>query len=90
MARPTKLTANLTREITSYIQNGNTPTVSATLVGISPSTYFDWMIKGAISSRGFWSFRSQLSVRVHNQLSIGWRISPEWQIAATGALLPGC
>jgi hypothetical protein len=60
MARPTKLTAKLTREITSYIQEGNTPTVSATLVGISPSTYFDWMRKGANQQPGFLEFSESI------------------------------
>ena len=60
MARPTKLTPELTREITSYIQDGNTPTISATLVGISPSTYFDWMSKGSNQQSGFMEFSESI------------------------------
>ena len=60
MARPTKLTPELTREITSYIQDGNTPTISATLVGISPSTYFDWMSKGSNQQPGFMEFSESI------------------------------
>jgi len=60
MARPTKLTPELTRQITSYIQKGNTPTISATLAGISHSTYFDWMRKGSNGEPGFLEFSESI------------------------------
>ena len=56
MARPTKLTPELTRDITSYISEGNPPTIAATLVGISPSTYFNWMSKGSEKTPRFMEF----------------------------------
>jgi len=56
MARPAKLTPELTQEITAYIRDGNSPTVSATLVGISPSTYFNWMSKGSNHEPRFMEF----------------------------------
>ena len=56
MARPAKLTPELTEEITTYIRDGNSPTVSATLVGISPSTYFNWMSKGSNLEPRFMEF----------------------------------
>lgn len=56
MARPAKLTPELTREISTYISDGNSPTISVTLVGISPSTYFNWMRKGANKEPGFMEF----------------------------------
>ena len=56
MARPAKLTPKLTQEITTYIRDGNSPTVSATLVGISPSTYFNWMSKGSNLEPRFMEF----------------------------------
>ena len=90
MARPAKLTPELTRKITTYIQDGNSPTKSATLVGIAPSTYFNWMSKGSIRSRDFWSFRSQLSARVRNQLLIVLRISRERRTVEIGVLRRGC
>jgi len=60
MARPAKLTPELTREITSYIRDGNSPTESATLVGISPSTYFNWMSKGSNQEPGFLEFSESI------------------------------
>jgi len=56
MARPTKLTPELTRDITLYISEGNPPTIAATLVGISPSTYFNWMSKGSQKTPRFMEF----------------------------------
>lgn len=56
MARPAKLTPELTREISTYIRDGNSPTISATLVGISPSTYFNWMSKGSNQESRFMEF----------------------------------
>jgi hypothetical protein len=60
MARPTKLNSELVKEITSYIHLGNSPTVSARLVGISPSTYFDWMRKGANQESKFLEFSESI------------------------------
>ena len=56
MARPTKLTPELTRDITLYISEGNPPTIAATLVGISHSTYFNWMSKGSQKTPRFMEF----------------------------------
>ena len=60
MARPAKLTPELTREITTYIQDGNSPTKSATLVGIAPSTYFNWMSKGSNQEPRFVEFSESI------------------------------
>lgn len=60
MARPTKLTPELTREISTYIRDGNSPTISATLVGISPSTYFNWMSKGSNQEPRFMEFSESI------------------------------
>ena len=60
MARPAKLTPELTREITAYISDGNSPTISATLVGISPSTYFSWMSKGSNQEPRFMEFSESI------------------------------
>jgi len=60
MARPVKLTLKLTREITAYIRDGNSPTISATLVGISPSTYFNWMSKGSSQKPRFMEFSESI------------------------------
>lgn len=56
MTRPTKLTPELTKGITTYIEGGNSPTISATLVGIAPSTYFNWMSKGSNQEPRFLEF----------------------------------
>jgi hypothetical protein len=56
MARPAKLTPELTQEITTHIRDGNSPTISATLVGISSSTYFNWMSKGSNQEPKFMEF----------------------------------
>ena len=60
MARPAKLTPELTREITAYISDGNSPTISATLVGISSSTYFSWMSKGSNQEPRFMEFSESI------------------------------
>ena len=60
MARPAKLTPELTREITDYISDGNSPTISATLVGISSSTYFSWMSKGSNQEPRFMEFSESI------------------------------
>lgn len=60
MARPAKLTPELTREISTYIRDGNSPTISATLVGISPSTYFNWMSKGSNQESRFMEFSESI------------------------------
>ena len=60
MARPAKLTPELTRKITTYIQDGNSPTKSATLVGIAPSTYFNWMSKGSNQEPRFMEFSESI------------------------------
>lgn len=73
MARPTKLTPELTRDITSYISEGNPPTIAATLVGISPSTYFNWMSKGSEKTPRFMEF-SELIKRATAQ-SIANRVA---------------
>lgn len=73
MARPTKLTPELTRDITSYISEGNPPTIAATLVGISPSTYFNWMSKGSQKTPRFMEF-SELIKRATAQ-SIANRVA---------------
>jgi hypothetical protein len=82
MARPTKLTPELTREITSYIQDGNTPTISATLVGISPSTYFDWMSKGSNQQPGFMEFSE--SIKRACARSIANRVAHISRVADSG------
>ena len=73
MARPTKLTPELTRDITSYISEGNPPTIAATLVGISPSTYFNWMSRGSKKTPRFMEF-SELIKRATAQ-SIANRVA---------------
>ena len=82
MARPTKLTPELTREITSYIQDGNTPTISATLVGISPSTYFYWMSKGSNQQPGFMEFSE--SIKRACARSIANRVAHISRVADSG------
>ena len=60
MARPAKLTPDLTKEISTYIRDGNSPAASATLVGISPSTYFNWMSKGSNQEPKFLEFSESI------------------------------
>ena len=73
MARPAKLTPELTQEITTYIRDGNSPTISATLVGISPSTYFNWMSKGSNQEPRFMEFLE--SIKRANAQSIVNRVA---------------
>ncbi len=82
MARPTKLTPELTREISTYIRNGNSPTISATLVGISPSTYFNWMSKGSDQEPRFMEFLE--SVERAKAQSIATQLAHVSKVADSG------
>ena len=88
MARPAKLTLELTKEITSYIHDGNSPTRSATLVGISPSTYFHWMSKGSKKEPGFLEFSESIerakAQSIVNRVACVSRVadSGNWRAAA--------
>ena len=46
MARPTKLTPQLIEEISNWLKLGYYQEDAATMVGISPSTYYEWMKRG--------------------------------------------
>jgi hypothetical protein len=70
MGRPAKLTEELTSEITHYIQEGNSPAVSATLAGISRSTYFNWMSKGTNKEQGFLEFSESIERAVAKSVSL--------------------
>ena len=88
MARPAKLTLELTKEITSYIHDGISPTRSATLVGISPSTYFHWMSKGSKKEPGFLEFSESIerakAQSIVNRVACVSRVadSGNWRAAA--------
>ena len=82
MARPAKLTPELTQEITTYIRDGNSPTISATLVGISPSTYFNWMSKGSNQEPRFMEFLE--SIKRANAQSIVNRVAHISRAADSG------
>jgi hypothetical protein len=70
MGRPTKLTDELTKEITRFIREGNTPAISATLVGISRSTYFNWMSKGLNKEPEFLEFSESIERAVAQSVSL--------------------
>jgi hypothetical protein len=46
MARPTKLTPQLIEDISNWLKLGYYQEDAATMVGISPSTYYEWMKRG--------------------------------------------
>jgi len=46
MARPTKLTYKLIEDISNWLKMGYYQEDAAVMVGISPSTYYEWMKKG--------------------------------------------
>ena len=46
MSRPTKLTPQLIEDITNWLKMGYYQEDAATMVGISPSTYYEWMKRG--------------------------------------------
>lgn len=46
MARPTKLTPQLIEEISNWLKLGYYQEDAAVMVGISPSTYYEWMKRG--------------------------------------------
>ena len=70
MFRPAKLTDELTSEITNYIREGNSPAASATLAGISRSTYFNWMSKGSNKEQGFLEFSESIERAVAQSISL--------------------
>ena len=70
MGRPAKLTDGLTSEITHYIREGNSPAASATLAGISRSTYFNWMSKGSNKEQGFLEFSESIERAVAQSVSL--------------------
>jgi len=70
MGRPAKLTDELTSEITHYIREGNSPAASATLAGISRSTYFNWMSKGSNKEQGFLEFSESIERAVAQSVSL--------------------
>ncbi len=70
MGRPAKLTDELTSEITNYIREGNSPAASATLAGISRSTYFNWMSKGSNKEQGFLEFSESIERAVAQSVSL--------------------
>jgi hypothetical protein len=52
MARPTKLTKELTEKICRAIRAGNYPAVAALSVGVSQSTFYRWMEEGRSRESG--------------------------------------
>ena len=56
MARPEKLTPEIVEKISCLIREGNLPSVSASLCGISPSTFFNWMKRGREGEPRFLEF----------------------------------
>ena len=52
MARPTKLTEEVTERILSAIRAGNYPAVAARAAGIAESTFYRWMEQGRAAERG--------------------------------------
>ncbi len=48
MARPTKLTHEVSEKIVRAIRAGNYPEVAARHAGVHPSTYYRWMERGAL------------------------------------------
>lgn len=52
MARPTKLTAEVSEQICRAIRAGNYPAVSARSIGISDATFYRWMEQGRNAKSG--------------------------------------
>ena len=90
MARPRKLSPELTAKIVERIIEGNRPQLAANMVGISSSTFFEWMSKGKNLEAEFLEF-SEAITRAFAQaviLKIGiihraatkgdWRASAYW------------
>lgn len=50
MARPTKLNADLQKRICDLLRAGNFVDTAVRSCGISPSTHFDWMVRGEIEA----------------------------------------
>ncbi len=48
MARPSKLTAEVSEKIVRAIRAGNYPAVAAAHTGVHPSTYYRWMERGEL------------------------------------------
>lgn len=70
MARPAKLTKELTSKITRFIRDGNSPATSASLAGISPSTYFYWMKKGSNKEPGYLEFSESIERAIVQSIAL--------------------
>jgi len=57
MARPTKISKQLTDKIAKQIAKGVTPEIACQLEGINPATYYRWINKGKEDTKGlFYEF----------------------------------
>ena len=60
MARPTKLTPDLIQEVCNWLKLGYYQEDAATMAGISSSTFYDWMRRGAEGQKALESGDSPL------------------------------
>ena len=57
MGRPTKLNADVQKQIVDLVRAGNYPEVAAQAAGINPATYYRWMQKGEEGTKPYGEFR---------------------------------
>ena len=60
MGRPLKLNLEIQEVIVSLVRDGNSPNISAEIVGISRSTYFSWMKRGEEGESPFLEFSDSI------------------------------
>ncbi len=90
MARPTKLTPEVTGRILTAIAGGNTRRTAAAYAGIAESTLFDWLERGRATTRGRFSEFSEAVTkaeadavvasvgRIRQAATDNWRAAAWW------------
>lgn len=77
MARPTKLTKQLTRTVCEHIESGMSIAGACALAGIGESTYHEWVSRGVAGDAGFVEFAEQ-TARARARVEMRLLESVEW------------
>lgn len=86
--RPIKLTPELQKKVTDMIAAGNYVETAASYAGVSKTTLYDWLKKGARSKTGIYRIfsnaveKSLAESEIRDVLTIGTAAKINWQAAA--------
>ena len=87
MGRPTKLTPVVHERVVQAIRAGNYAEAAARAAGISPSTYYRWLERGAEEKRGIYRDfsdaveQAEADAEVHAAAVIRKAMSDDWRAA---------